>query len=111
MGKYLVVVGVLVCVAIGAIAFTVSRKWPFAKAQVLQDLQQASDSRVQVRSFHQTFFPSPGCVIEGLVFHHEPGEAKPLITIDKLTIQGSYLGLLALRVSRITAEGMMVSIP
>lgn len=111
LGKYLVVVGVLVCVAIGAIAFTVSRKWPFAQAQVLQDLQEASDSHVQVRSFHQTYFPSPGCIIEGLVFHHEPGEAKPLITIDKLTIQGSYLGLLALRVSRVTAEGMLVSIP
>jgi hypothetical protein len=34
-----------------------------------------------------------------------------LITIEKLTIQGSYLGLMAMRVGRITVEGMVVSIP
>ncbi len=101
----------VVCVGIGAIAFGMSRAWPFAEGQVLRDLREASDSQVQVRGFRQTYFPSPGCVVEGLVFHHEPGEAKPLITIEKLTIQGSYLGLLAMRVGRITAEGMVVTIP
>jgi hypothetical protein len=45
------------------------------------------------------------------VFRNTPSAAKPLITIDKLTIQGSYLGLLAQRVSRITAEGLVVTIP
>ena len=56
-------------------------------------------------------FPSPGCVLEGLIFRHNPSAAKPLITIDKLTIQGSYLGLLAQRVSRIAAEGLVVTVP
>ena len=102
---------VVVAVAIAAIAFGTSRAWPFAEGQVLRDLQEAGDSQVQVRGFRQTYFPSPGCVVEGLVFHHEPGEAKPLITIEKLTIEGSYSGLLAMRVGRITVEGMVVSIP
>lgn len=110
-GKIVIVILIVVCVTIGAIAFGLSRKWPFAQAQILQDLQEASDSQLQVRSFRQTYFPSPGCILEGLVFHHEPGQAKPLITIEKLTIQGSYLGLLAQKVTRITAEGMLVSIP
>jgi hypothetical protein len=102
---------VVVAIVIGGIAFGMSRKWPFAEGQLLRDLREASDSQVQVRGFRQTYFPSPGCVVEGLVFHHQPGEAKPLITIEKLTIKGSYLGLLAMRVNRITAEEMVVSIP
>jgi hypothetical protein len=106
-----ILIVIAIFLVIAAVSFAVSQKWPFAESQVLQDLRVASDSHVQVRSFRQTYFPSPGCIIEGLVFHHEPGEAKPLITIQKLTIQGSYLGLLALRVSRITAEGLLVSIP
>lgn len=103
----LVVVAILIC----ATAVIFSRKWPYAQVQVLQDLREASDSQVQFRTFHETYFPSPGCIVEGLIFQHSPDEPKPLITIKKLTIQGSYLGLLAQRVSRITAEGMLVSIP
>jgi len=76
----------------------------------MQDLQEASDSQVQARAFHTSFFPSPGCTLENVVFTHEPG-GKPLITIAKLTIQGSYPGMLARRISRITAEGMRIVIP
>lgn len=103
----LVVAGVALC----AMAIGLSRKWPFAQARVLQDLREASDSQVQVRTFHQTFFPSPGCTLEALIFRHSPSAAKPLITIERLTIQGSYLGLLSQRVSRITAVDMVVTIP
>ncbi|HWY20232.1 MAG TPA: AsmA-like C-terminal region-containing protein [Candidatus Acidoferrum sp.] len=86
-------------------------RWRFAPGRVLQDLREVSDSQVEVRAFHQTYFPSPGCVLEGLVFRHGPSQAKPLITIEKLTIQGNYLGLVQMRVRRITAERMLVSIP
>ena len=78
---------------------------------MLQDLQEASDSRVEVRAFHQTVFPFPGCVLDGVVFRHGPPQAKPLITFDRVTIRGSYLGVLSTRVSRITAEGTRVFIP
>jgi hypothetical protein len=111
LGKIAILAAIVAVAALGAFALLLSREWPFAQAPVLQNLQEASDSQVQFRTFRETFFPSPGCVLEGLVFHHEPGEAKPLITIRKLTIQGSYVGLLSRRVSRIIAEGMLVSIP
>jgi hypothetical protein len=97
--------------ALCAVAVGLSPKWPFAQDQILQDLREASDSQVQVRTFHETYFPSPSCILEGLVFQHEPSAAKPLITIQKLTIQGSYLGMLRQRVSRITAEGLVVVVP
>jgi hypothetical protein len=109
--KIVILIVIVAGAALCAVALGLSRKWPFAQAQVLQDLREAGDSQVQVRSFRQTYFPSPGCILEGVIFHHQPGEAKPLITIEKLTIQGSYLGLLSQKVSRLTAEGMLISIP
>ncbi|MGA9511806.1 MAG: hypothetical protein WBV55_24505 [Candidatus Sulfotelmatobacter sp.] len=102
---------VLVACVLSAGAVELRRNWPYSQSEVLQDLREASDSQLQVRTFHQTFFPSPGCILEGLVFRHNPSAATPLITINKLTIQGSFLGLLAQRVSRITAEGMVVTVP
>ncbi len=109
--------GKLILFAILALAVTCTmllifiRHWPFAEAPVLQNLHEASDSQVTARRFHETYFPSPGCVLEGVVFRHGSPGAQPLIAIDKLTIQGSYSGLLANHVSRIVAEGMRVEIP
>src|ERR1700674_1962534 len=98
-----------VAVVLAAIPIGLCR-WRFGPALVLQDLREASGSEVSFRAFHQRVFPFPGCVIEGVAFRHGP-DNKPLIAIEKLTIRGSYLGLLQTHVSRITAEGMLVSIP
>ncbi len=87
-----------------------NRWWPFEQATVIENLQEASDSQVRARAYHSTFFPTPGCVLEGLVFVHQ-GDAHPLITIERLTIRGSYTGILARYVNRITAEGLHVFIP
>jgi hypothetical protein len=102
-----VAVGVLVC----AIAFGMIRWWPFGQVSVLQNLREASDSQVQARSFRETYFPSPGCILEGVVFTHGPANSKPLITVEKLTIRGSYSGLLSKHISQIRAEGLRVLVP
>jgi hypothetical protein len=85
--------------------------WPFQQKAVLQSLQQASDSQVRVRGFQRTYFPSPGCVIEGVEFYHGTNAATPLITIQRLIIRGSYFGVVTRRLSNITAEGLRISIP
>ena len=103
----LILAGAALCVT----ALIALRVWPFAQAAVTQDLREASDSQVQVRAFHRTYFPFPGCILEGVVFNHGPAGVAPLIAIDKVTIRGTYLGILSKRVSRITAEGMRVTIP
>ena len=87
------------------------RFWPFAQNSVVQDLEEASDSRVQVQSFHATYFPHPGCTLNGLTFTHGTDTAHPLIAIQKVTIEGSYLSMLARHVSRITAEGLRIFVP
>jgi hypothetical protein len=85
--------------------------WPFSKDAMLQLLSENTDSQVTLRSFQETYFPSPGCVIQDLVFNHDPAAAQPLITVKKLTIQGSYRGLFARRVPRIVAEGLRIVVP
>ena len=84
--------------------------WPFQQKAVALDLQEASDSQVRVRGFHRTYFPSPGCVIDGVEFYHG-NVATPLITIQRLIVRGSYFGVVTRRLSSITAEGLRISIP
>lgn len=98
---------VLIAICAGAISWR--SWWPFREAAVVQDLQEASDSRVQVRDFHPTFFP-PGCILEGIHFVRNKA-STPLITVDRLTVRGSYVGIISHHVSSIVAEGLHVLIP
>jgi hypothetical protein len=100
------------CIAVlvlGAVLF--NRNWPFSEKAVLQRLHEATDSQVSVRSFRETYFPSPGCVLEGAVFQHGSHSAKPLLTIERLTVKGGYAGLLAHRIPEVIAEAARISIP
>jgi len=85
--------------------------WPFQQKPVVQDLEKASDSQLQLRAFHRTYFPFPGCVLEGLRFSHGSNAGTPLITIERLIIRGSYLGIFSRRLTSINAENMHVFIP
>lgn len=105
----LIIAAILTCAGICLAVFW-NRIWPFTEKAVVEDLAQASDSAVTIRSSHRTYFPSPGCVLEGVQFYHGPNKWT-LITIDKLTIEGSYSGILTQHVPRITAEGGHVFIP
>jgi hypothetical protein len=107
--KKKIVAGV-VGVVLGVGILLWGRLSPFARGPVLQDMAEASDSVVTIRSFHATHFPFPGCVIEGLVFRHGSDKNPPLITIDRVIVRGSYLGMLTHHVPRITAVGMRITV-
>jgi AsmA-like C-terminal region len=83
--------------------------WPFSENAVRQDLAEASDSAVTIRSYHPRYFP-PGCTLEGVEFRHGQNSFR-LITIDKLVIDGSYLGILRHHVPRVTAIGARIFVP
>ena len=106
----IIIAAVMLCLAACVMALLWNRIWPFTAKAVVQDLAEASDSTVTIRSSHRTYFPSPGCVLEGVEFHHGP-DHWTLITIEKLTIQGSYSGILTRHVPRIRAEGGHVFVP
>ena len=108
--KVLITFAAVLCLAASVCILLWSRIWPFTERAVVEDLAEASDSEVTIRSSHQIYFPVPGCVLEGIEFHHGPDKWK-LITIDRLRIEGSYLGVLLQRVPRIKAEGGHVFVP
>ena len=87
-------------------------RWPFSREAVLKELEDASQSRVDVADFHGMYFPRPGCVLEHVTFQHDPkAGSPPLITVERLRIEGSFSGLFTKRVRRVRAEGMRVLIP
>jgi len=100
----------LVALLLGA-GIVLGRKfWPFSEKSVIEDLAEASDSTVTIRSYHPTYFPVPGCVVEGIEFRHGNDHFR-LITIERMRIQGSYAGILTRHVLRITTERARVFIP
>jgi len=109
----LIVVTALTMVVIFLAAIAVRAwRWPFSRKAVLQELEDASQSRVDVVAFHGTYFPRPGCVLEHITFQHNPkAGSPPLITAKRLRIEGSFSGLFRKRVRRVRAEGMRVQIP
>jgi hypothetical protein len=107
--KAIVALGVvLVLLAVGVALWL--RYSPFAQSSVIRNLQEASDSQVTVRSFREVHFPFPGCVLEGLTFRHGKATNPPLITIERLTVRASYLGMLRMHVAKVTAEGMRITV-
>ena len=100
---------VVICLA-GIVALAL--RWPLSREAVLKELEDESQSRVEVGAFHGTYFPRPGCVLERLTFQHNPKPGSPpLITVQRLRIEGSFSGLFTRRVRRIRAEGMRILIP
>jgi hypothetical protein len=105
----LIAAGIAAVMVIAAIV-VFTREWPFTRNAVERDLAQASSGSVQIRSFRQTYFPHPGAVAEGVVIRYEAKE--PLfISIERLTIQASYLGMLRHHVSLLRTEGAHAVLP
>src|SRR5450755_3045 len=107
--KWAALIPVFFCFA--ALAFMVSR-WPFRREAVVKQLEEESFSRVTVGAFHGTYFPRPGCVLEHVAFQHNPKPGTPpLMTIERVRIEGSFAGLFRRHVSRVVAEGLHILIP
>ncbi len=87
--------------------------WPFTKQGVINALQESSIRYVTVDHFRKTFFP-PGCVAEGVKFlQSKQNDKPPLITIRRLTTEGSYARMLTFqkRLSLVRVDGMHVTVP
>jgi hypothetical protein len=101
----------LLVIILAGVAF-LAWHWPFSRTAVIKDLEEASFSQVEVGAFHSTYFPRPGCVLERVTFQHNPKTGSPpLITVQRLRIEGSFSGLVSKQVRRIRAEGLRVLVP
>jgi hypothetical protein len=110
--KFVVPAACVTAVVLLAAVFFLAARWPFRREAVLKDLQDASLSKVDIGAFHGTYFPRPGCVLEHVTFQHNPrAGTPPLITVERLRIEGSFPGLFTEHVRRIRAEGMRILVP
>lgn len=102
----------IVILAVIVFAIVLAIRWPFTESAVIQSLEEASSSKVEIKHFRGTYFPHPGCIAEGVTFRRGSNQnVPPLITIPKLVIQTNFLGLITKNISRIQADGMAVFIP
>src|SRR6478672_5298997 len=111
---------ILLGISILAIVFLaiMVAKWPFTREAMTKRLERASSAQVDMRGFHSTYFPFPGCVAEDVVFREKTSvagqkPADPIITIRKLTIESTFAGLLSKpgRIRRIIADGLLIHVP
>jgi hypothetical protein len=110
--KFVVWAALAMVVILLAASLALAWRWPLSRQAVLKELEDESQSRVEVGAFHGTYFPRPGCVLEHVTFQHNPKPRSPtLITVQRLRIEGSFSGLFTKRVRRIRAEGMRILIP
>jgi AsmA-like C-terminal region len=86
--------------------------WPFRRDAVMKELEAESYSKVTAASFHETYFPRPGCFLEQVVFQHNPKNGTPpLITAQRIRIEGSFSGLFARHVKLVRVEGLRILVP
>jgi hypothetical protein len=98
-------------IASGAVVFVLD--WPFTQTAVTKALEDRFARDVKIRKFRSTWFP-PGCVAEGVEFlHRRRKNLPPLITVQTLTVRGSYIGMLRIReqVNDVQVAGLHVLVP
>ena len=112
ISRWVMVAGLALLALLAVLAVLLTTRWPFTPQAVMQALQEQSQSRVLIADFRRLYFPHPGAVADGITFRRDPNpSAPPLMTIRRLTIQTSYLGLLSHHIRHITAEGLNLRIP
>jgi hypothetical protein len=109
--------GILIALAVIFVAALVllAQYFPFSEKNVTESLRGTSPSTLTVDHFEAVYFPRPGCKAEGITFRSKSSapESSPLVTIQKLTIQGSYADFLLRphHISRVFLDGLRVQIP
>ena len=92
-----------------------TRFFPFSEKNVTESLQETFPSKLKIDHFHSVYFPRPGCEAEGVTFRSLSGASgePPLVTIQKLIIQGSYANFLFRphHISRVILQGLRIRLP
>ena len=107
--KALWIAAVVVAVILVVGGWLFATHWPFTRAALIRSLEQDSQAQVEIGTYRETYFPHPGCVAENVVIHRDA--SSPQLTIRRLTIVGSYLGMLDRHIPRVIAEGAVLSVP
>lgn len=109
--RWSILIAALFGFAIVAASLVLGFTWPFTEANVIQQLQFATSSTVQVGAFHRTFFP-PGCVLEAVVLRRGTTAAnQATLNVNRIIIVGSLPRLFAKHLALIRLEGAHAVFP
>src|SRR5947209_5091426 len=110
--RWLWVTALVLLAAAGILVGVLATHWPFTRAAILKDLQQAGHGKVAINSFHNKYFPWPGCVAEGVIIEENKGNLHVQVMARQLTIRGSYSGLFSSpkHIQQIRIDGLRVNI-
>jgi len=108
--KKLIAAGVIITALLVLVLVLLAARWPFRQSAVVSALEEAGGGKVEIGSFRQVYFPSPGCISEHVIYRLG-SNPQPLATVDRLTIQSNLLGLLTRHISNIRVDGMHVFVP
>lgn len=109
--KWMVIALLVLGAIVAAAAILLAVKWPFTRERVAQRLQNSTATTVQMGSFKAEYFPVPGCVAHNLIFRPRQADSPPLMTIQTLTIRGSFFGLFTRHVGLVKADGAHIVLP
>jgi hypothetical protein len=112
--RWLLPVGVAIILGVLIGGLILARHWPFSANNIVESIQEDWPSKIAVQHFQRTYFPHPGCVLDGVVLTRgEAAGGAPLVAIQRVTIQANYHDLLFRPgyVSRIILDGLKISVP
>ncbi len=88
--------------------------WPFRYRQAHPLMEKVFQSRVDVKSYHRTYFPHPGFVAEGVtLYRHGDTSIPTLATIERMEVVGQWTRLIfhPHTLYQIRLTGLHVQIP
>ena len=106
--KWIVVI-VVAAFVIGAAAVYTVPTFVFSRQNVAQALGDAVSGEARFDSFHNVYFPHPGCVAEGVTIRRSTDVRAPLIAASKLIIVGNYSTIFSKHVAVMKAEGLQIT--
>lgn len=110
--RWIWITALLLLAFAGVLAGILATHWPFSRAAILKDLEQAGYSKVEIKSFHSKYFPWPGCIAGGVSIEENRGNLHAQVTARQLTIHGSYSGLFSSprHIQQIVIDGLRVNL-
>jgi hypothetical protein len=108
-------IGVVTASVILAGLIFLLRYFPFSERTVSASMRETFPSEITIHHFKTVYFPHPGCTAEGVTFRSisSPAGYPPVVTIQKLIIQGSYADFIFRphHIWKVFLDGLHVQIP
>jgi hypothetical protein len=112
--RWATILGVLMAVLLISALPVIDKYWPYRYRNVKPLLENVLASQITIRTYHRTYFPSPGFVADGVTLRRRSAlDLPPLGTVDHVRVEGSWLDLLMLRarVQLVELDGMKLEVP